>query len=193
MKTMKNVLAAANEQVASLMSKGYMISFMNSSFGYAFRVDLENGDKRVRVKVEEKHGFRSADTMVLTVIEIAKADGFESENAEVFYSKTWYVVESLHDSVGNWLSDYLLTESEEEINAIREKRHNRYAASRESYYTKTLTPSAALIRGLKKRTGFSNTTRNTIIVKRTEKGYELNLKARDGHISRTETIRFPKR
>lgn len=42
---LKDILAAANAKVAEYMAQGYMISWMNASFGYKFRVDLEkNGD-----------------------------------------------------------------------------------------------------------------------------------------------------
>lgn len=193
MTTMKNVLAAANEQVARLMSEGYMISFGDSSHGCTFRVDLENSESFVRVEVEEKHGFGKSDSFVLRVIEINEADGFEPDDAVVHFTKTWYVIERLYDTrLGRWLSDYILTDCEEESDAITEKRHERRVAARETYYFNELTPSATLIRNLKKRAGFSNATRNTISVKRVQNGYEIRLKARDGHVSRTETIRFPK-
>lgn len=38
---LKDILAAANAKVAEYMAQGYMISWMNASFGYKFRVDLE--------------------------------------------------------------------------------------------------------------------------------------------------------
>ena len=38
---LKGILAAANAKVAEYMAQGYMISWMNASFGYKFRVDLE--------------------------------------------------------------------------------------------------------------------------------------------------------
>ena len=192
MTTMKNILAAANEQVARLMSEGYMISFMNSSFGYKFRVDLENGDKFVRVKVEEQCGYDSADMMILSVIEIAEADGFESKDAAVLYSKTWYVVERLRNSIGRWMNDYILIESKEESDVILEKRRSRLVAKFAGRSAHELTATASLIRRLKNRKGFSNATRNNIVITRVNGGYKLELKARDGHVSRTEIIKFPK-
>lgn len=192
MYNMKNVLAAANEQVARLMNEGYMISFGDSSFGHTFRVDLENGESHVRVKVEENHGFGSADTVVLSVITISEADDFERKDAEVLYVKTWYIVERLRERFGRWLNNYLLTEDKDESDTIAEKRYSRRVSARAAYYGMELTPSAALIRSLKKRAGFSNATRNNISVKRVEKGYEVRLKARDGHISRAEIICFPR-
>lgn len=190
--TMKNVLAAANEQVARFMNEGYMISFMNSSFGYKFRVDMEAGESRIRIKVENKYGFRTADTMVLTVLTIDEADGFEHDDAEIIYSKTWYVIEHLRNSVGRWMDDYILIEDEDESEAITEKRHARWTAKRDKYFGQALTPTASLIRALKNRKGFSNATRNNILVVRVPNGYEIKLKARDGHVSRTEVIKFPK-
>lgn len=190
--TMKNVLAAANEQVARLMSEGYMISFMNASFGYKFRVDLENGNKFVRVKVEEDYSIGSADTLVLSVIEINEADGHEYKDAVVFYSKTWYIVERLRKSIGRWLNDYNLVESQEESDTITKKRNARWVAKNVDRSIRELTPTASLIRALKNRKGFSNATRNNILVTRVNGGYEIKLKARDGHVSRTEVIKFPK-
>ena len=194
MKTMNDILREANKQVASLMSEGYMISFMNSSFcGYKFRVDLEKGEKRVRVKVQEASVFPT-HMFELAVIEIPNADGFERGDAAVFYSKTWYVIDEKRGG------EYILTESKDEMEAVERKRQERserqygMTAHRRGQYTPNgcLKPTAALIRKLKGRKGFTNATRDRILVIRVKDGYEISLKAREGHIRRTEVIWFQK-
>lgn len=194
MKTMNDVLREANERVASLMSEGYMISFGDSSFGYKFRVDLENGEKRVRVKVQHTTLFPTS-VVELAVIEIPGADDFERGDAAVFYSKTWYVIDEKRHG------EYILTESKEEMDAVEMKRRERnermygMTAHRRGQYTPSgcLKPTAALIRKLKSRKGFTNATRDRIRVIRVKDGYEVSLKAREGHIRRQEIIRFPQR
>ncbi len=190
--TMNDVLAAANKQVAQLMERGYMICFGDSSFGYAFRVDLENNGKYVRVKVEETCGFGKLGTVTLTVMEIPSPDGFERDDAVIWYEKVWYIVSDKDASCGRWQRDHVLTDSKDESETIVEKRRARRNAQRISRTSDELTPSASLIRALKSHKGFSNATRNTIMVLRVNGGYEISLKARDGHISRKEVIHFPK-
>jgi len=185
---MNSILTAANEQVRFFMLQGYMISFGNASFGYKFRVDLERGEKHIRVKVVENYHF-TGSVFTLTVLTIDAADDFERETAEVLYTKSWYALEEL-GCYGS--GDYVFTDDEAIYNEAIEKRKARYAARRMPV-RKSLTPSRELIRHLKTYCyGFTNATRNTIVVYRTPNGYEVGLKARDGHVSRTQNVNFPK-
>jgi bifunctional ADP-heptose synthase (sugar kinase/adenylyltransferase) len=188
---MKNVLSAANTQVAQLMSEGYMISFGDSSFGYAFRVDLQNGESFVRVKVENEHDFENGDQIVLSVVEIAEADGFESKDAVVRFEKTWFVVDDKRKDFGRHVRDYVLTDNEEERKTIKETRRNRYRAQ-VARKAVDLTPSTALIRMLKKRKGFSNATRANITVQRVKTGYQVKMAGRNGGADKVEVIRLPR-
>ena len=60
---LKDILAAANAKVAEYMAQGYMISWMNASFGYKFRVDLEKNGDCVRVKVDSFHNWERASSI----------------------------------------------------------------------------------------------------------------------------------
>ena len=76
---LKDILAAANAKVAEYMAQGYMISWMNASFGYKFRVDLEKNGDRVRVKVDSFHNWERAasiEGLTLQVVRISCADAF---------------------------------------------------------------------------------------------------------------------
>ena len=90
---LKDILAAANAKVAEYMAQGYMISWMNASFGYKFRVDLEKNGDRVRVKVDSFHNWERAasiEGLALQVVRISCADAFEDRAVEPLYSKNFY-------------------------------------------------------------------------------------------------------
>lgn len=90
---LKDILAAANAKVAEYMAQGYMISWMNASFGYKFRVDLEKNGDRVRVKVDSFHNWELASSIEglnLQVVRISCADAFEDRAVEPLYSKNFY-------------------------------------------------------------------------------------------------------
>ena len=79
--------------------------------------------------------------------------------------------------------------SEEEGAAANELRKNRYS-SRHVPAEKELSVTAALIRLLKSRKGFTNATRNNITVRRCAAGYKIIMASRNGS-SKQELIRFP--
>lgn len=82
------------------------------------------------------------------------------------------------------------TESLEEKQAACEKVIARYLASDRDTRTE-LQPSAALIRQLKQRKGFTNATRNNIRVYRCVAGYTIEMAGRNGAKAKSELIRLP--
>lgn len=180
-----DILAAANAQVTEYMAQGYMICWMNGSFGYRFRVDLQKGDSFIRVKVN--HFYKYSDHMeglYLQVVAIPGADAFEQKDAEVLYYKEFY-------DLSRYGHEEVFTESYEEKKACVEKVHDRWA-SRYSNKPEPLPVSAAFIRALKKRKGFTNATRNNVIVRRCTDGYAVTMMGRNG-ACKEEIIRFPKK
>lgn len=82
------------------------------------------------------------------------------------------------------------TESLEEKQAACDKVIARYLASDRDTRTE-LQPSAALIRRLKQRKGFTNATRNNIRVYRSVAGYTIEMAGRNGAKAKSELIRLP--
>lgn len=180
-----DILTAANAQVAEYMAQGYMICWMNGSFGYRFRVDLQKGESFIRVKVDRFYKYSDyVNGLYLQVITIPGADAFEQEDAEVLYYKEFY-------DLSRFDNEEVFTESYEEKKACAEKVHTRCAA-RHSSKPEPLPVSAALIRALKKRRGFTNATRNNVIVRRCTDGYAVTMMGRNG-ACKEEIIRFPKK
>ena len=183
---LKDILAAANAKVAEYMAQGYMISWMNASFGYKFRVDLEKNGDCVRVKVDSFHNWECASSiggLSLQVVRIARADTFEDRDVEPLYSKNFY-------DLSRYGRGQAFTESFEEKQAACEKVIARYLASDRDTRTE-LQPSAALIRQLKQRKGFTNATRNNIRVYRCVAGYTIEMAGRNGAKAKSELIRLP--
>ena len=183
---LKDILAAANAKVAEYMAQGYMISWMNASFGYKFRVDLEKNGDCVRVKVDSFHNWECASSiggLSLQVVRIARADTFEDRDVEPLYSKNFY-------DLSRYGRGQAFTESLEEKQAACEKVIARYLASDRDTRTE-LQPSAALIRQLKQRKGFTNATRNNIRVYRCVAGYTIEMAGRNGAKAKSELIRLP--
>ena len=183
---LKDILAAANAKVAEYMAQGYMISWMNASFGYKFRVDLEKNGDRVRVKVDSFHNWELASSIEglnLQVVRISCADAFEDRAVEPLYFKNFY-------DLSRYGRSQAFTESLEEKQAACEKVIARYLASDRDTRTE-LQPSAALIRQLKQRKGFTNATRNNIRVYRCVAGYTIEMAGRNGAKAKSELIRLP--
>lgn len=209
--TLKTVRAAANAVVARYMSEGYELCFGDSSFGYLFRVDLEKNGDFVRVKVERNYVSRLDDerffcfVFTLTVVALTGADEFEGREPKVIESRAWYQIAELegreHYNPVAGCPDVILTEDRAEALAINAKRVARWKAGAYVRSTVELKPTAALIRKLKSRKGFTNATRTTITCRaetnrdfdgKTEKSYVIELHARDGHVSRTERVKVGK-
>lgn len=181
-----DILAAANEKVAEYMAQGYMICWMNGSFGYRFRVDLQKENSFIRVKVERFQKYSDhMDGLCLQVVVIPSADAFEQEDAEVLYCKKYY-------DLSRFGEEEVFTESYEEKQTCVEKIQTRYALQHNSM-PEPLPVSSAFIRALKKRKGFTNATRNNIIVWRCTDGYAVAMMGRNGAICKSEIIRFPKK
>ncbi len=93
----EDILKAANDIVAEYMANGYLITWMDRSFGYEFRVDLEKDDDFIRVRVGKfyhtiKNPFCRYECMELSVVPISYADAFEDESREPLYIKRFYFV-----------------------------------------------------------------------------------------------------
>lgn len=184
---MNDILAAANAKVAEYMTDGYMISFGDSSFGYAFRVDMVKGNRCIRVKIcNSQCNDIHFDSRVLTVVEVNRPEGFEPKDADPLFIRTFYAINPYS------YKPRVFTESLDEINEIVSKNAKRYHARYGYIADKGLTLSAAFIRRLKRRKGFSNATRNNIKVQRIDDGYEIKLMGKNGLASRIATIRFPR-
>lgn len=143
----------------------YMISWMNASFGYKFRVDLEKNGDCIRVKVDSFHNWERAasiEGLTLQVVRISCADVFEDRDVEPLYSKNFY-------DLSRYGRGQAFTESLEEKQVACDKVIARYLASDRNTRTE-LQPSATLIRSLKQRKGFTNATRNNIRVYRSVAG-----------------------
>ena len=186
------------EIVAEYLSKGYTFNTasMNGSQGETAKVDLTNGSEIIRVLMDTFSDWTEVHLEGVEIIvgrctdEVTPNDSRErgilwNQNLETLSSERFYVVAENRTGERTY-------GTKEQAVAQQAKKYNRFAARCTANTKKALTPSAALIRMLKKRKGFTNATRTTIVVYRVKSGYEINLKARDGHISRTETIRFPK-
>ena len=183
---LKDILAAANAKVAEYMAQGYMISWMNASFGYKFRVDLEKNGDCIRVKVDSFHNWERAasiEGLTLQVVRIARADAFEDRDVEPLHSKNFY-------DLSRYGRGQAFTESLEEKQAACDKVIARYLASNRDTRTE-LQPSATLIRSLKQRKGFTNATRNNIRVYRCVAGYTIEMAGRNGAKAKSELIRLP--
>ena len=183
---LKDILAAANAKVAEYMAQGYMISWMNASFGYKFRVDLEKNGDCVRVKVDHFCNWERASSiegLTLQVVRISCADAFEDRDVEPLYSKNFY-------DLSRYGRGQAFTESLEEKQAACEKVIARYLAPYCDARTE-LHPSAAFIRRLKQRKGFTNATRNNVRVYRCDAGYSIEMAGRNGAKAKCELVRLP--
>ena len=184
---MNDILVAANAKVAEYITDGYIISFGDSSFGYAFRVDMVKGNRCIRIKVcNSRCNDIRFDSLALAVVEISGPEEFEPKDAEPLFVQEFYAINPYSHK------PRVFTESLDEINEIVSKKAKRYHARYGYMVDKGLTLSAAFIRKLKRRKGFSNATRNNVKVQRVDEGYEIKLMGKNGLASRIEIIRFPR-
>lgn len=177
-------------KVAEYLAAGYMVNTntMAGSQGEIARVDFRKGGEIIRIVMLTDHEYSGpsrGDYIHIIVGRNTDRVRLDREYDETIWNSHLEVIEDLaYRKVSEtW---YL---SPEEAEGINEKRLARFRA--QYIEDAKLTPSAAFIRALKKRKGFTNATRNNVGVARTERGYRVYLLARDGHISRKELIRFP--
>lgn len=177
--------AKVNEYIA----KGYMINTntMAGSQGEIAHIDFRKGDEVIRILMETKYNWRKGDTVHIIIGRSTDKVRPERDRDETVWNSHLEIIEDIVflKASDNWFTS---VEEGETINALQEERQNRKHVNE----SRQLVPSAALIRGLKNRKGFSNATRNNITVERTSYGYVIKLAARDSHISRTEVIKFKK-
>ncbi len=177
-------------KVAEYLAAGYMVNTntMAGSQGEIASVDFRKGDEIIRIVMLTDHEYSGpsrGDYIHIIVGRNTDRVRLDREYDETIWNSHLDVIEDLaYRKVSEtW---YI---SPEEAEGINEKRLARFRA--QYIEDAKLTPSAAFIRALKKRKGFTNATRNNVGVARTERGYRVYLLARDGHISRKELIRFP--
>ena len=184
---LNDILVAANAKVTEYMAQGYMISFMNSSFGYKFRVDLEKDGDCIRVKVDRFYDWADhldIEGLSLQVVRISQADAHEARDAERIYSKDFY-------DLSRFGRESAFTESLEEKQAACNKVLARYRARPDKNARTYLQPSAAFIRQLKQRKGFTNATRNNISIYRSAAGYTIEMAGRNGSKAKARLVRLP--
>ena len=185
------------ELTAEYIAKGYTFnaSTMSGHQGEIAKVDLTNGTEIIRIVIDNT---RSKDDFWIEGVSVIvcrctdevkpnKADRFATfwtQNAEVIYEETYFEIS--RNSREPFYGTY------EEALAARELSHKRYVARKVNTTNRALTPSAALIRQLKQRKGFTNATRNNITVERRESGYAITMAGRNGAKAKCELIRFPK-
>ena len=185
------------ELTAEYIAKGYTFnaSTMSGHQGEIAKVDLTNGVEVIRIVIDNT---RSKDNFWIDGICVAvcrctddvKPNSssswatFWTQNAEVIYEESYFEIG--RNSCEKFYGTY------EEALVARELSHKRYIARKVSTTNRALTPSAALIRQLKHRKGFTNATRNNITVERRESGYAITMAGRNGAKAKCELIRFPK-
>lgn len=175
-------------KVNEYLANGYMINTntMGGSQGEIAHIDFRKGDEIIRILMETKYNWREGDTIHIIVGRSTDTVYFERDHETVWNNH----LEIIEDLAFLKVSDNWFT-STEENEAINELRHERWTLQHIAD-TRQLTPTAAFICSLKNRKGFSNATKNNITVERTPRGYTIKLAARDGHVSRTEVIKFKK-
>lgn len=173
-------------KVNEYISNGYAFNTntMGGSQGEIAHVDLRKGDEIIRILMDSEYDIDDGKTIRIVVGRSPRAIPPEITNATIWNNQLEIIEEIVFLEVSrNWFT------SVEENDGISDLRFNRRQSQRVDK-TYTLTPTVAFIRNLKKRKGFSNATRSNVTIERSEYGYNIKLIARDGHISRTETIRF---
>lgn len=185
------------ELTTEYITKGYIFnaSTMCGHQGEIAKVDLTNGVETIRIVIDDT---RSKDDYWIDGIRVAvcrctddvKPNSYNSwatfwtSKAEVIYEETYFEIGS------NCREKFYGTY--EEALAAHELHRARYVARKVNTTNRILLPSAALIRQLKKRKGFTNATRNNITVERRESGYAITMAGRNGAKAKRELIRFPK-
>lgn len=193
------------ETVTEYITKGYTVNTrsMSGSQGEVAHIDFTNGVEVIRIILDNFHEwmddefcFGALDGLELIVGRVPNSADVLSARRCTIWNNELEVLsrERFYEVARNHRTDEKLYGTLEEAKANEEKRYSRRRARYLSKRPKTMTPSAKLIRQLKSRKGFSNATKNNIIVTREPEngGYGVSLRAGDGHITRTETIRFPK-
>ncbi len=175
-------------KVNEYLANGYTFNTntMGGSQGEIAHVDLRKGDDIIRILMESEYNYETGDTVHIIVGCCPKAIRPENEHATIWNNELEVIEETVFLKVSrDWFT------SMEESKVIADLRLKRWS-HRHSAKSRQIIPSAAFIRSLKNRKGFSNATKNNIAIEHDQYGYTIKLAARDGHISRTETIRFKK-
>ena len=176
-------------KVNEYLARGYVFNTntMSGSQGEIAHVDLRKGDEILRIVMDGKYDWRNGDKIHILVGRNTNRVNLDRESSETIWNNDLEMIEDLVFSkiAENWYA------SEEEGAAANELRKNRYS-SQHVPAEKELSVTAALIRSLKSRKGFTNATRNNITVRRCAAGYKIIMASRNGS-SKQELIRFPKK
>lgn len=174
-------------KVNEYLARGYVFNTntMSGSQGEIAHVDLRKNDEILRIVMDRTYDWRNGDKVHITVGRNTDSVNLSRESSETVWNNHLEIVEDLVFAkiAENWYA------SEEEGAAANDLRENRYS-SRHISAEKDLPVTAALIRSLKNRKGFTNATRNNITVRRCAAGYKVTMAGRNGS-SKQELIRFP--
>lgn len=175
-------------KVNEYLANGYVINTntMGGSQGEIAHIDLRKGEDILRIIMFSDHTWTEGDKLHILVGRNTNRVNLNRESSETVWNSDLETIEEIIFSkiASNWYA------SVEEGIAAQDLKSKRYSA-RHVPAKKQLAVTASLIRALKNRKGFSNATRNNVSVTRYDFGYTIELFARDGHVSRKETLRFP--
>lgn len=184
------------EIVAEYIAKGYTFNAgtMSGHQGEIAKVDLTNGEEVLRIVIDH---ISSSDNYWLEGLRIAvgRCTDDVTPNAGQYLQTLWtdhceFILEECFYEINVRGREKFYGTYDEAV-AAHELQRKRYEARNVSGY-RSLTPTAALIRLLKQRKGFSNATRKNITVCRSKHGYDVTMAGRNGGSNHWERICFPK-
>ena len=185
------------ELTAEYIAKGYTFNSatMSGQQGEIAKVDLTNGVEIIRIVLDDFHTYDELELDGVRVAALRCAGDITpnaygchqtiwTDNCEVIFEEKFY---ALGEKYGRREPMY---DTLEAATAAKQLQYDRRRARRVNTDT-ALTPSAALIRMLKHRKGFTNATRSNITVTRVYNGYQVKMAGRNGGMSKSELIRLP--
>lgn len=185
------------ELVAEYIAKGYIFNSatMRGSQGEVAKVDLTNGSEIIRIIIDDfsVYGELDLDGLRVAVLRCAEdiVPNFHSCNQTIWTDRCEIISEEKFYVIGEKYGRRSpMYGTIEEATAARQKRYDRWCAQRINA-DKDLVPTAALIRLLKHRKGFTNATRTNITVTRVRNGYRVKMAGRNGSAGKSVLIRLP--
>lgn len=173
-------------KVAGYLNEGYTINTgtMSGSQGEIAHVDVSNGKEIVRIVMDESidAGFNRVVTILIgrntdRVLPLSDKETIWNNRLETIEKIEFFKVSE------NW---FVGTSDTERIHELRNKR---YITNR-TEYKRQITPSANLIRTIKRHKGFSKANVNNVVVERFAHGYRIKLLNRDGVTVREYSAMF---
>lgn len=174
-------------KVNEYLARGYVFNTntMSGSQGEIAHVDLRKGDEILRIVMDGKYDWRNGDKIHILVGRNTNRVNLDRESSETIWNNDLETIEEIAFAkiAENWYAS-------EEEGAAAQKVKTERCSSRRVVTEKELPVTAALIRSLKNRKGFTNATRNNITVHRCTTGYKVTMIGRNGG-NKQELIRFP--